>query len=90
MAYRTVAPVAVTNAAGALLTLASGESRQNPRTVIIYNNGPGVCYVGDSTVSTVNGIPVAVGQALTLKAWSGAALSAVSASTSDVRLATVD
>lgn len=54
---------------------------------LIQNLGPGLLYIGDSSVSASTGVQVDVGKSIALN-YSNNSLYAVSSSTSDVR--TVD
>lgn len=56
------------------------------RQLMIQNLGPGVVYIGDSTVTTSDGLLVASGTLLSLNVLDVGDIFAISASLSDVRI----
>ena len=61
---------------------------ENRRALVIYNAGPGTLYVGTSSVSTANGMPMAVGEkiAFDIQGTPNVKVYGISDSTSDVRI----
>ena len=58
------------------------------RALVVHNVGPGILYIGISTVTTVNGLPLAVNEkiAIDCQGTANVTLWGVSDSTSDVRI----
>jgi len=61
----------------------------NRHSILIGNNSSQTLFIGDSTVTTANGIPVSAGSSFLedsggLKLWGGAIYGIVSSSTADI------
>jgi hypothetical protein len=61
---------------------------ENRRALVLHNVGPGILYIGLSTVTTVDGFPIAVGEKIAIDAQGtpNLAIYGVSDSTCDVRI----
>lgn len=70
----------------ATLLLAANERRVS---AIIYNNGSVTIYVGNASVTSSNGIPVAAATSFTDDASNGALYAITASSTADTRVAEV-
>lgn len=63
---------------GTSATALWSSSLANRRTVLVYNDGSDTVYVGDSSVTTSNGVPVAVGSSVSLNLGPGLTLYGIS------------
>jgi len=61
---------------------------ENRKALVIHNVGPGILYIGLSTVTTANGLPLAVSEKIAIDCQGTASVTmwGVSDSTSDVRI----
>lgn len=67
---------------GTSATQLPGTALDKRRTLLIYNNGSAIIYIGPSGVTTSSGFPMAVGSALALSVAEGVAVYAISGSAS--------
>ena len=90
MALKTYAAATVGTTAASILTLPSTGSSQQKRTVTVFNNGSATIFIGDSTVTTANGTPVAAGVGYSFDSWDALDVWSVSGSAGqNVRLSAV-
>lgn len=76
--------LAVTSSAVSL----TASPLENRRALVIYNAGPSTLYIGSSTVTTANGMPIAVGEkiAFDIQGTPNVEIYGVSDASSDVRI----